>query len=387
MNVRDSEALLGLFLEKGYKSVDNPKDADVILLNTCAVRAHAEHRVRSILGSFKKIFKLNTHDSRLNTKRIIGLIGCMARSTGKDIFEKMPHVDLIVSPSNLHKIPDYVEKIINARHNFTHALHHASHVLRNLRIIDLEDNNRVDDFYSASYRIKPDHAQVVISTGCSNYCSYCVVPYVRGELRLRKPKDIIAEVKKNVSLGRTKITLLGQNVNDYKYFSSSIVHHPSSFVDLLEMVEAVDGVEQIDFLTPHPKNTSKELFKLIAKSKKMIKYLHLPYQSGSDRILKLMHRGYTCKEYLQLVEDYKTIVGGTIGTDIIVGFPTETDEDFNHTKEVLEKARFMGAYIFKYSTRPGTSAAKLKDDVPQKVKEKRHNILLELQKEISRGNR
>jgi len=160
-----------------------------------------------------------------------------------------------------------------------------------------------------------------------------------------------------------------------------------NFVELLEMVEATDGVESIDFLTPHPKNTSKELFRLMAKSKKMVKYLHLPYQSGSDRILKLMHRGYTRKEYLQLVEDYKTIVGGTIGTDIIVGFPTETDEDFNHTKEVLEKARFMGAYIFKYSTRPGTAAAKLKDDVPQKIKEKRHNILLELQKEISRGNK
>jgi tRNA-2-methylthio-N6-dimethylallyladenosine synthase len=153
------------------------------------------------------------------------------------------------------------------------------------------------------------------------------------------------------------------------------------------MVEAIDGVEQIDFLTPHPKNTSKELFRLMARSKKMVKYLHLPYQSGSDRILKLMHRGYTRKEYLALVEDYKAITGGTVGTDIIVGFPTETDEDFNHTKEVLEKARFMGAYIFKYSVRPGTAAAKLKDDVPQKIKEKRHNILLELQKEISRGNK
>jgi tRNA-2-methylthio-N6-dimethylallyladenosine synthase len=374
------------------------------------VRAHAEHRVRSILGSFKKIFKLNTHDSRLNTKRIIGLIGCMARSTGKDIFEKMPHVDLIVSPSNLHKIPDYVEKIINSSRSTSHVLRpserseRTSFVHRNLRIIDLEDNERVEGFYSASYRAKPGSAQVVISTGCSNYCSYCVVPYVRDELRLRRPRDIIAEVKRNVVLGRTKITLLGQNVNDYKYRNTSHVtgntfknvirdtcdvRHVQvvTFVDLLKMVEVVDGVEQIDFLTPHPKNTSKELLKLMAKSKKIVKYLHLPYQSGSDRILKLMHRGYTRKEYLTLVEDYKNIVGGTVGTDIIVGFPTETDEDFNHTKEVLEKARFMGAYIFKYSPRPGTAAARLEDDVPQKVKEKRHNILLELQKEISRGNK
>ncbi len=390
MNVRDSEALLGLFLDKGYKSVDNPKDADVILLNTCAVRAHAEHRVRSILGALKKVIgntshvtgntsKNVIHDTCYVQQKIIGLIGCMAKSSGRDVFEKMPHISLICSPAKLDKIPAHVEKIKK----------------EGIRIIDLEDKKRDEKFYNASYRIKPDHAQVVISTGCSNYCSYCVVPYVRGKLRLRAPKDIIEEVKHNVALGRKKITLLGQNVNDYLYRSTSPCGEAShsdvtgntSFVDLLKMVDEIDGVEAIDFLTPHPKNTSKELFKLMAKSKKIIKYIHLPYQSGSDKILKLMHRGYTRTEYLDLIEDYKTIVGGAIGTDIIVGFPTETDKDFKQTKEVLEKVRFMGAYIFKYSTRPGTAAAKLKDDVGQKVKEKRHNILLELQREISRGKK
>jgi tRNA-2-methylthio-N6-dimethylallyladenosine synthase len=373
MNVRDSEALLGLFLEKGYKSADNPKDADVILLNTCAVRAHAEHRVRSILGSYKKLSAFSRQSSaskknkaesrklRADSCKIIGLIGCMAANSGKEIFERMPHVNLIVSPAKLHKIPAYIEKIKK----------------ENIRIIDLEDKEREEDFYNASYRVKPGYAQVVISTGCSNYCSYCVVPSVRGELRLRKPKDIIAEVKRNVSLGIKKITLLGQNVNDYRDKQGV------NFVDLLKMVEELDGVEEIDFLTPHPKNTTKELFKLMAKSKKIRKYLHLPYQSGSDKILRLMHRGYTKKEYLALVDDYKTIVGGTIGTDIIVGFPTETEEDFLHTKDILEKVRFMGAYIFKYSPRPGTHAQKLKDDVPQRVKEKRHAELLELQKKIS----
>ncbi|MDP2922812.1 MAG: tRNA (N6-isopentenyl adenosine(37)-C2)-methylthiotransferase MiaB [Candidatus Omnitrophota bacterium] len=388
MNSRDSEALLGLFLERGYTQAQGYEDADIILLNTCSVRAHAEHRVRSILGSFKKLFAKRKAQSAKSKDTqnamhyapcampIIGLIGCMARSQGQEIFKRMPYVNLIVGPASLHKIPEYIEKIAK-------RIAHSEKQGENLRIMDLEDKERKEEFYDAGFRAKSDHAQVVISTGCSNYCSYCVVPYVRGELRLRKPKDIIAEVKRNVALGINKITLLGQNVNDYKYIPSSHVLRPTSFVNLLEMVNEIEGVKEIDFLTPHPKNTSNALFRLMAKSNKIKKYLHLPLQSGSDRILKLMNRGYTKKDYLALVADYKTIVGGTIGTDIIVGFPTETEEDFHHTKDVLEKVNFMGAYIFKYSPRPNTQALKLKDDVPQKVKEKRHKILLDLQKKIS----
>ncbi len=397
MNVRDSEALLGLFLEKGYKQARGYEDADVILLNTCSVRAHAEHRVQSIIGSFKKLFRLNTHDSRLNTKKIIGLIGCMARSQGQEIFKRMPHVNLICGPASLHKIPEYVDRISKRK---VQSVKQEN----NLRIIDLEDIDREEEFYDAGFRVDSDHAQVVISTGCSNHCSYCVVPFVRGALRLRAPQDIIAEVKRNVVLGIKKITLLGQNVNDYQFNPQSIVcgRHAKNvilntqysqlntkvnFVDLLKMVEEVEGVEEIDFLTPHPKNTTKELFKLMAKSKKIKKYLHLPYQAGSDRILKLMNRGYTKKEYLTLAKDYKTIVGGTIGTDIIVGFPTETEEDFQHTRDILEKVKFMGAYIFKYSPRPHTEALSLDDNVSLAVKEKRHKILLDLQKEISNSCR
>ncbi|MFH1876199.1 MAG: radical SAM protein, partial [Candidatus Omnitrophota bacterium] len=359
-------------------------------------------------------------------RSIIGLIGCMAKNKGEEIFKKWPHVDLIVAPARLHKIPEYIEKLqapgcrLQASQSLSSSAHELISLraklprpltLERLRIIDVEDGDRKEEFYRAEYREKKSHAQVVISTGCSNYCSYCVVPYVRGELRLRSPRDIIAEVKRNVALGRTKITLLGQNVNDYNYrlqargsrlqdeerntVRSAAEPPPGgqyairdttiNFVDLLRMVEEIEGVEEIEFLTPHPKNTSKELFRLMAKSKKIRKYLHLPYQSGSDRILKLMHRGYTKKDYLSLVEDYKTIVGGTIGTDIIVGFPGETDEDFAHTKDVLEKVRFMGAYIFKYSPRPNTRAMKLADDVPPAVKEKRHRILLDLQRKISSG--
>lgn len=367
MNTRDSEALMGLFLKKGYVRAKSEKEADIILLNTCAVRAHAEHRVRSILGSFKKIFRRKSSDFQSKTKKIIGLIGCMAKNSGEDIFRKMPHVSLVASPAAEDRIVDYIEDILKTGR----------------RIIDLDDRVRDEEFYVASYRIEPNHGQVIISTGCSNFCSYCVVPFVRGEIRPRSPEDIIEEVKRNISLGVTKITLLGQNVNDYRYRPHSSSQLPISFIELLQMVEKIEGLRELDFITPHPKNTSEKLFKVMAKSDKIKKHLHLPYQSGSDRILQLMNRGYTRREYLKLVKSYKKIVNGTLGTDIIVGFPTETEKDFLYTREVLEKVRFMGAYIFKYSPRPGTKAYELKDNVPQQVKERRHKILLDLQKKIS----
>ena len=392
MNDRDSEALAGLFVERGYSLAQTPDEADVILVNTCSVREHAENRAISFLGSLKK---------NANSKRVIGLIGCMARNRGEELFKRMPHIDLICGPAAFDKIPEYVEKIQKARsqgHKVTKSQVNAQNAGNCARIIDLEDKLRNEDFYRAPFRVEKDHAQVVISTGCSNYCSYCVVPYVRGPLRLRRPEDIISEVERNVKLGIKKITLLGQNVNDYHYRSqshkvtrsqvntqSAIGNTAITFIDLLKRVEEVEGVEEIDFVTSHPKNTSRELFELMARSQKIKKHLHLPFQSGSDRILKLMNRGYTKENYLQLVDDYYRIVGGTLSTDIIVGFPGETEKDFLDTKEVVEKVRFRYAYIFKYSPRPKTEATSLKDDVPREVKEKRHRELLDLQKKISTG--
>jgi len=386
MNDRDSEALCGLLLDRGYILVSEPKEAEVILVNTCSVREHAENRAISFLGSLKK---------NANSKKVIGLIGCMARNRGEELFKRMPHIDLVCGPACFDKIPEYVEKIQQTKLPLTTNLRNTQNAGSNTRIIDLEDKLRNEDFYRASFRIESGHAQVVISTGCSNYCSYCVVPYVRGPLRLRNPKDIIDEVKRNVKLGIKKITLLGQNVNDYQYKLSagdgSAVggQIPNSklqiidFVELLRMIEKIEGIEEMDFVTSHPKNTSRQLLELMAKSKKIKKHLHLPFQSGSNRILKLMNRGYTKEDYLNLVKDYKEIVGGTLSTDVIVGFPTETEEDFSETKDVLERVRFKYAYIFKYSPRPNTLALKLEDDVPLKEKERRHKILLDLQKKIS----
>jgi len=353
MNDRDTEALLGLFVDKGYAVVADTKEADVVLVNTCSVRAHAEDRARSYLGSFKK----------LKDKRpLLGLIGCMAANQGQELSRRMPHINLICSPASFAKIPEYIETIEKEK----------------TRIIDLADKDRDEDFYRASFRADSDHAQVIISTGCSNFCSYCVVPYVRGKLRLRKPLDIIDEAKRNISSGIKRITLLGQNVNDYKYESTD-------FIKLLGTIAELEGLESLDFITSQPRNTSKELFTLIEKSLKIRKHLHLPFQSGSNRILKLMNRGYTREKYLQLVDDYKKIVGGTISTDVIVGFPTESDQDFNQTKDIIEKVKFSHAFIFKYSSRSSAKSFELADDVSKDIKIKRHKILLDLQKKISLG--
>ena len=369
MNDRDSEALLGLFVDKGYLIAESAEEADAVLVNTCSVRAHAEDRARSYLGSLKKKGPVPIREQ--SPKKILGLIGCMAKNKGEELYERMPYIDLICGPASFSKIPEYVKRIKE----------------EGIRIKDLEDKEREEDFYKAAFRQDSDRAQVIISTGCSNYCSYCIVPFVRGELRLRKPGDIIDEVKRNIDLGIKKIILLGQNVNDYRFRQQTIDHRLETvdFVELLHMVLNIDGVEELDFITSQPKNTSKELFTLIKKSPKIRKHLHLPFQSGSNRILKLMKRGYTREKYLQLIDDYRKIVGGTLSTDVIVGFPAESDEDFNQTKDILEKVKFSHAFIFKYSPRGATKSVGMADDVAREVKASRHKILLDLQKQISLG--
>ena len=378
MNDRDSEALLGLFLRDGYRQANSEKDADVILVNTCSVRDHAENRALSFLGSLKK---LKTYNLKLTTKPVIGLIGCMAKNRGDEVFSKMPHVDLVCGPAAFFRLPDYIKEI----------------QARGLRVKDLEDRERDESFYGAVFRESRNQAQVVISTGCSNYCSYCVVPYTRGKLRPRRPESIVAEIKENIRMGRKKITLLGQNVNDYRSTlalsgaegfdvrrSTLKTNNFVDFVGLLKMIDRVEGLEELDFVTSNPKNTSEDLFKFMAESKKIKKHLHLPFQSGSDRILKLMGRGYTRKKYIELAAQYKKITKGTLGTDIIVGFPTETEEDFKQTLDLVKEVRFKYAFIFKYSPRLRTKASRMKDDIPESVKKRRHKKLLDLQKEISK---
>jgi len=352
MNFRDSEALKSLFLKHGFLITNSLESADVILINTCSVRAHAEQRAFSFLGKLKRLKEKKC--------RIIGLIGCAAQNYKERIFKRFPFVDLVVGPANFYKLP-YL--ILNLKD----------------KVLEVNFEKEIDALYTFdSDREFTNPAYVTISRGCSNYCSYCIVPYVRGELVCRSPDRIIEEIRDLVNKGMTNITLLGQNVNDYSY-------QEIGFLELLKKITEISGLEEVGFLTSHPKNISKELIIFMAYNPKVRKHLHLPLQSGSDRILRLMERGYTSGEYRKIVDFYrKHIPEGKLTTDIIVGFPTETEKDFELTLNLIKEIRFDAAYIFKYSPRPYTKAARfLKDDVPIKEKERRHSILLELQKKIS----
>jgi len=385
MNVRDSEVICGLLKKEGYKFTDEPKDADVILFNTCSVRQHAEDKVWSEIGRIAR--------DRSGTVPVIGLIGCMAQNYKEKIFERAPNVSFVVGPSDIHKIAEIIEKVLGiskqagtvpkkrGQSPFVKGQSPKSgdspFFLR--KIWETDGSIRPEEIYHTGFYEDKEHAYVVISEGCSNFCSYCVVPYVRGGLRNRNYKDILKEIEEAIEKGITKITLLGQNVNAYQCDGIN-------FVTLLNSVNSLKGLKEFSFITSHPKDTSTDLFKAIADLEKLKKYLHLPVQSGSDKILKLMNRGYTRKFYLDLVDNYRKIVkGGILTTDIIVGFPNETESDFEGTRNLLEEVRFNAAYIFKYSTRPHTEATKLDDNLPLEEKEKRHGEILELQKKISKS--
>jgi len=346
MNVRDSEVISGLLKNEGFELTDEPQKADILLFNTCSVRQHAEDKVWSEVGRFGKAKKQRQFSS--DAPRHIGLAGAPPSA------DAPRHIGLAGAPLPAGTVPIFERKVW-----------------------ETDGGIRPEEIYHTGYYEDKEHAYVVISEGCSNYCTYCVVPYVRGELHNRNSEDILKEIKEAVDRGITKITLLGQNVNAYKYCDVS-------FVRLVRSVNCVKGIKEFSFITSHPKDTTTELFKAMAECEKLKKYLHLPVQSGSDRILDLMNRGYTKKFYLDLAENYRKIIKGSVlTTDIIVGFPTETEVDFQETLDLVKNIEFNAGYIFKYSPRPNTAAFKLVDDVPKAEKEKRHKIILDLQRNIS----
>ncbi len=381
MNVRDSEVICGLLKKEGYKIVDEPKKADILIFNTCSVRQHAEEKIWSALG------KLRVHSL---AKPTIGLIGCMAQNYKEKIFERAPNVDFVIGPSDIAKIPEMISRftvhgsrLSQSGNKRTPNTEHRtpSAELFERKIWETDGDIRPEEIYHTGFYEDKNHAYVVISEGCSNFCSYCVVPYVRGPLHNRNHKDILKEIEGAVEQGITRITLLGQNVSAYK-------DNQVGFVELVKLVELVKGLEEFSFITSHPKDTSAELFKAMRDRGKLKKYLHLPVQSGSDRILQLMNRGYTRKFYLGLIDNYRKVVkNGVLTTDIIVGFPGETEDDFKDTYNLVKEVQFDAAYIFKYSPRPNTQAEKLGDGVPKNEKESRHALILELQKKISKSKK
>lgn len=372
MNIRDSEFAAGILLDSGFRLTDSAETADVVLFNSCSVRKHAEDRLFSNIWDLKGL-KLNNKDL------VIGLIGCTAQNYKEKVFKKAPMVDFVCGPGNEGDLSEIISEVLKTR--------------RQVIATDKVDEKRPEGF--PQHRVGKFKALVSISEGCENFCSYCVVPYVRGKERSRDAEDIIREVKDLASRGFKEITLLGQNVNSYQGTgyrvpgtenrtrtpnTGSRIPTRDNFIRLLEQLNAIKGIERIRFMTSHPKDASVELFKAMRDLDKVCGHLHLPLQSGSGRILKLMNRGYTRKRYLEVVENYRSIVsGGSITTDCIVGFPSESEKDFKDTYDIMKKVGFDSSFLFKYSPRPPAKAAAFKDDVPKDVKQARLKALLDLQ--------
>ena len=355
MNIRDSEFVTGLLLEDGFKMAKSAKDADVILFNSCSVRKHAEDRLFSNIAQLRSLKEKKRH-------LVIGLMGCTAQNYKDKILERAPLVDIVCGPQDEYRLAAIIKDVAKNR----------------CPIIATGGIGEKRPEQLTKYRDQKFKTFVSIGEGCDNFCSYCIVPYVRGRERSRDAKDIIREVRSLADRGFKEITLLGQNVNSYG-------RRTTEFIKLLTRLNSIDGIERIRFMTSHPKDVSIDLFKAMRDLENLCEHLHLPLQSASDRILKLMNRGYTKKEYLKLVENYKRFVPvGSITTDVIVGFPSETERDFEETFELMKDIRFDSAFTFKYSPRPPARSAKFKDNVGSDVKEARLKCLSDLQCEISR---
>jgi tRNA-2-methylthio-N6-dimethylallyladenosine synthase len=349
MNKLDAELSLGLLQEDGYRIVDKVEDADVVLFNTCSVRQHAEDKVYSHLGALKTLKKKYP-------EVIIGVLGCMAQKDGKAIFKRMPHVDLVCGTRMFSRLPELLLTIRN----------HGSHVLA------VDEDQVVSVKRVAAYRPNAYQAFVTVMRGCDNFCSYCIVPYVRGREISRTISDIKEEVQSLVSNGCKEITLLGQNINSYgKGLPGNV-----NLGDLLSALEDVDALDRVRFVTSHPADMSRDIIRTISRLKKVCEHIHMPAQSGSDRVLGLMRRGYTSGYYRELISFAREHIPHlAVASDFIVGFW--------ETVQMMEDIRFQNCFIFKYSPRTGTKAAELIDDVADEVKRERNLKLLELQKRIS----
>ncbi len=360
MNVRDSEFVMGILLDEGFARANSLSGADIVLFNSCSVRRRAEERLFSNIADLKEMKK----------KRpglVIGLMGCTAQSYKDKVMERVPIVDFVCGPGNEADLPGIIKDVLKNRCPIVAT--------------DKPDDKRPELF--PGYRTEKFKAHVSISEGCDNFCSYCIVPYVRGRERSRRPEDIIREVKDLAARGFKEITLLGQNVNSYGK-GQVAGSKGQGFIKLLEEINKVQGIERVRFMTSHPKDASIDLFKAIRDLDKVCEHLHLPFQSGSDKILRLMNRKYTVKRYLKLAEDYKRIVpDGSLTTDVVVGFPSETRRDFQHTVDVMRNIRFDTAFAFKYSARPPARSARLKDSISKEEKEGRLKAVLDLQNETS----
>lgn len=386
MNELDSELVLGQLRAQGYESVESREEADVILYNTCSVREHAEQKVWSRLGELRQ-------HKKERPGLVIGVIGCMAERDGERIFQKYPHVDVLCGPGELDKLVQLVHNAVvtNGRPNGKPRRQVAlmgSNVRRSATLEAAEDHLELLDLSrSISAEDQPAQAYVRITRGCNKFCTYCVVPYTRGPEVHRPPANIVEEVKRLTDAGAREITLLGQTINHYCYEHGD--GRVTSFAELLYQVhEAVPHLWRLRFVTSFPRDFTDEALQAMRDCRRICRYLHVPAQSGSDRILRLMNRGYSVEQYRDLIDRAREMMGDIcLASDFIVGFPTETEEDFHASKELVRYCRFKNSFIFKYSPRPGTAAIKrFANDVPEDVKRQRNNELLAVQQEVCAQN-
>lgn len=372
MNMLDSELVVADLRRQGYELVDTPGPADLVLFNTCSVRAHAEEKIYSNLGRLKDA-------KQKDPQKIIGVIGCMAQNHQKTVFSRAPYVDLVVGPGQLHQIPDLLAKIKNGEgRQLEVSLDRKEGPRRDVeRSFESYDPLRDEAMRPSRYQ-----AFVRIMIGCDKFCTYCIVPKVRGPEQSRAPDMIVAEVRKLADEGCREITLLGQTVNSYKYVEGE---RTTRLSDLIVRLHDVAGIDRIKFVTNFPKDMTDDLLQVVRDLPKCSHYLHVPCQSGSNEVLKRMKRLYTVEEYREMYARLReTIPDAAVTSDFIVGFCGETEEDFQKTMELVAECRFKNSYIFKYSPREGTKADEMwPDDISEEVKRRRNNDLLAVQNKIS----
>nr|WP_051070605.1 tRNA (N6-isopentenyl adenosine(37)-C2)-methylthiotransferase MiaB [Desulfurispora thermophila] len=359
MNEYDSEVMAGLLEQMGYQAAPRPEDADIVLVNTCCVRQSAENKILGLIGRLRKYKKARPH-------MVIGIGGCMTqqKETAQKLKERFPHLDFIFGTHNVHELPDLINQSLTKKKRLLAWHPESAGIPEGLPV---KRNSGIK-------------AWVPIMLGCNNFCTYCIVPYVRGRERSRRPEQIVQEVRNLISQGYKEVTLLGQNVNSYGQDLDSGIN----FAGLLRLLAEETNIPRLRFVTSHPKDFSPELIEVMKTYPAICEHIHLPVQAGSNKVLQEMNRKYSREYYLALAEKiYREIPGVAITTDIMVGFPGETEEDFAQTMDIVRKVRFANAYMFVYNPRRGTPAAERSDQVPDEIKVERIKQLVETQNRIT----
>jgi len=375
MNERDSEQVAHSLAALGYERVGHESEADVVLLNTCSVRDMADQKALGKMGMLGRLAKERPH-------MVFGFLGCMAQARGASLLKDLPHLDLVVGTQKFHRVADYVDELIkkkNGRARPSGPPHRAMDDLR-FSVVDVEEEaGSQSTIRDQQLTLRQATAFVSIMQGCNMHCTFCIVPQTRGAERSRSIGEIVDEVRDLVSRGVKEVTLLGQIVNLYGRHEFPKIDNKSPFVQLLESVHEIEGLERLRFTSPHPIGFRDDLIDAISRLPKLAEHVHLPLQSGSNKILKAMHRAYTAEKYLDLVERIRRARNGVaITTDIIVGFPGETDDDYRQTRDLAEEIQFDNAFVFRYSPRRDTPASEMSDQIDEHLKEERNQDLLEV---------